>query len=164
MGLFWGFQSLLLLERLQGGKVNLASHQMSVLFGFNLSARTQTGSLSLPVQMSEAVTFCFYWLRGSSSAGRLRGFILNHLWLVAQMAAVWSSTKGTTGGVVFPTCSLIISAALAGCACSRSTRGPSEAQKSKCAIHADTEPSSVIPPWKLVKHGIYHVCQSCASA
>lgn len=31
---------------------------MSVLFGFNLSARTQSVSL-YPVQMSEAVTLCF---------------------------------------------------------------------------------------------------------
>lgn len=70
-----GFQSLLLLERLQVGKVNLASHQTSMLLGFNLSARTQTGSLSVPVQMSEAVTFCFYRLKGSSSVG----FRLTHL-------------------------------------------------------------------------------------
>lgn len=107
--------SVLLLERLQGSQVNLASHQMSVLFGFNLSGKTQTGSFSVPVQMSKAVTFCSYWPRGSSCVGGCKGSRLTMSdWLLYD--------HPPKGGLVVSR-SLIVCAALTGRTHSRSTRG-----------------------------------------
>lgn len=70
---FWGFQSLL--EELQGGNDNLASHQELELFDSNLPARTQTGSLS-------------------SAGAHTRSC---HLWFLVtrRMLVFW----GTSGGV-----------------------------------------------------------------
>lgn len=138
-----GFQSLLLPERLQGGKVNLASHQMSVLFGFNLSARTQTGSLSIPVQMSEAVTLCFYWLRGGDG-----GSCLPHFWLAAQTAAAWSATVGRWCRVFC----MFFNHLRCSPRMYTHARSPHKAHRSKCVIQARADAEG-----NFTKRGIYRM-------